>query len=333
MRPMIWDDSWLSSRTEEAIEPGLPIIDPHHHLWQREGMSRYMLDDLLADTGAGHNVEATVFVDCVWGYRASGPKHLRPVGESETAAALASQSVGRGTEIRGIVGFADMTLGDSVDEVLAVHIDAARGLFRGIRHATAYDPDPRISRLHTRPTSGLMGEPAFRRGVGRLASFDLTFDAMLFHPQIRELTDLARAVPEVTFILDHLGGILGIGPYAGKREEILQVWRVNMDELATCPNVVVKVGGIGMVDCGLGFETWTEPPSSDNLVKAWREPITHVIERFGPERCMFESNFPVDKMSCGYVELWNAFKKIAVSASADVKASLFHDTAARVYRV
>jgi predicted TIM-barrel fold metal-dependent hydrolase len=292
-----------------------------------------MVGDLHADTGAGHNVEATVFVDCMWGYRDSGPEHLRPVGETETVVALADEHRGSGAEIRGIVSFADMQLGDAVTEVLEAHIDAGRGSFRGIRHATAYDPDPRVRRTHTKPTPGLMADDGFRRGVSRLAPLGLTFDAWLYHPQIPELTALARALPDVTIILDHLGGILGVGPYEGLRDEVLAGWRRDIDELATCPNVVVKVGGIGMVVYGMGFEKRSAPPSSDELVDVWGGPIAHVIERFGAERCMFESNFPVDKMSVGYVTLWNAFKKMAASASAAEKASLFHDTAARVYRV
>ena len=329
----VWDDNWLASRPETALEPELPIIDPHHHLWEREGMSRYMLDDLHADTGAGHNVVATVFVDCMWGYRESGPEHLRPVGETETVTALAESDTSGGADIRGIVSYADMTLGDAVADVLEAHVEAGHGRFRGVRHATAHDPDPRIRRTHTRPTPGLMADPSFRRGVAQLGALDLTFDAWLYHPQITELTALARATPDVTFVLDHLGGILGVGPYEGRREEILATWRADIDELATCPNVVVKVGGIGMVVYGMGFEHRAAPPTSDDLVDAWGGPVAHVIDRFGADRCMFESNFPVDKMSVGYVTLWNSFKKMASGASAAEKASLFHDTAARVYGV
>jgi predicted TIM-barrel fold metal-dependent hydrolase len=226
-----------------------------------------------------------------------------------------------------------MTLGDAAGEVLEAHVEAGRGMFRGIRHATAHDPDPRVRRTHTKPTPGLMGDDAFRRGVSRLAPLGLSFDAWLYHPQIPELTALARALPDVTIILDHLGGILGVGPYEGQRDEVLAGWRRDIDDLATCPNVVVTVGGIGMVVYGMGFEKRSEPPSSDELVDVWGGPIAHVIERFGAQRCMFESNFPVDKMSVGYVTLWNAFKKMAAGASPAERASLFHDTAARVYRV
>lgn len=327
-----WDLDWLSRCSEPAIDPDLPIVDPHHHLWDHE-RGRYLLDELQADTGGGHRVEATVFVECRWGYRNDGPEHLQPVGETETVAAIAEQSAASGSEIRGIVGFADLTLGDDVDEVLDAHTEAGRGLFRGVRHATAYDADPRVRRTHTRPTPGLMADPGYRRGVERLAERGLTFDAWLYHPQIPELTELARAVPGCTFVLDHLGGLLGTGPYEGRRAEILGRWRTDIAELATCPNVTMKLGGIGMVVFGLGFETGPQPPSSDDLAEAWAEPITYAIEQFGADRCMFESNFPVDKASCSYVTLWNAFKKIAGGASSTETAALFHDTATRVYRL
>jgi L-fuconolactonase len=327
-------NDWLDRRVEEAIDPELAIIDPHHHLWHGgPGRDQYLTEDLQADTGAGHNVVATVFIDCMWNYRTDGPEALRPVGETETAAAAAAQSASSGSKIRAIVSFADMTLGDGVDEVLDAHIAAGNGLFRGIRHATAFDTDPAVRRSHTRPTPGLMADPAFRTGVHRLAAKAMTFDAWLYHPQIVELADLARAVPECTFVLDHLGGPLGIGGYAGHRDEIMAQWRIDMARLALCDNVVVKLGGIGMAIYGLGFETQPDPPSSDELVDAWGGPIEYTIEKFGADRCMFESNFPVDKFSCSYVTLWNSFKKIAAGASHGERAALFHDTAERVYSI
>ena len=329
----VWHDEWLAKRTEMALEPDLPIVDPHHHLWDRPEMSRYLLDDLQRDTAGGHNVEATVFMECAWGYRTNGPEHLRPVGETETIATIAEQSLASGAEIKGIVSFADMTLGDAVAEVLEAHIEVGRGRFRGIRHATAYDPSGEIRRTHTRPSHDLMADPTFRRGVQRLGAMGLSFDAWLYHPQIPELTSLARALPECTFILDHLGGMLGTGPYAGKRSEILQQWRLDIADLATCPNVNMKLGGIGMVLFGIGFEHRDLPPTSVELVEAWGGPIRYALEQFGPQRCMFESNFPVDKMTCSYVTLWNAFKRIASDMTSDEVALLFHDTASRVYRL
>jgi L-fuconolactonase len=328
----VWDDRWLDRSVEEPIDPDVPLVDPHHHLWDHEGMGRYLLDELHADTGGGHQVEATVFVECAWGYRPDGPVALRPVGETEAVAAVA-EAVTSGAEIRGIVSFADLTLGDAVDDVLDAHTETGRGRFRGIRHAAAYVSDRAVRRTHTRPAPQLMADAAFRLGAHRLGARGLSFDTWLYHPQIPELTDLARAVPECTFVLDHLGGILGIGSYAGQRAEILRQWRLDMSELAGCPNVVVKLGGIGMVVAGLGFEQHADPPSSDDLVAAWGAPIAFTIEQFGAERCMFESNFPVDRMSCSYVTLWNAFKKMAADASTDERAALLGGTATRVYRL
>lgn len=328
------DELWLARRTETAIEPDLDIIDPHHHMWgSQSGLQQYLLPELRADTSGGHRVVGTVFMECMWGYRAEGPEHMLPVGETETIAGYAVDGRMSGPEILGIVGRADMMLGDAVDEVLAAHEAVGGGLFRGIRHATAYDADRSVGRSHTRPTQGMMADPAFVAGVRQLAARGHSFDAWLYHPQIPELTALARAVPECTFVLDHIGGPLGIGPYAGRREEVLAGWRGDIAELATCENVVVKVGGIGMVVYGMGYEHRADPPSSDDLVADWGGPITFTIEQFGADRCMFESNFPVDKQSVSYVTLWNAFKKMAADAGDGEKASLFRETARRVYRL
>jgi predicted TIM-barrel fold metal-dependent hydrolase len=215
----VWQDPWLSKYDEEPLEPELPIVDPHHHLWIRDGLPTYLLEELHGDTGSGHNIVGTVFMECMWGYRENGPEHLRPVGEVEAVTVLAEASGQSGAEILGIVGMADMTHA-AVGDVLDAELEAGHGRFRGIRHATAFDPDPRVRRTHTRPTPGLMGEPAFVDGVRTLAAKDLSFDAWLYHPQIPELTRLARAVPEARVVLDHLGGILGIGPYEGRRDEI-----------------------------------------------------------------------------------------------------------------
>jgi predicted TIM-barrel fold metal-dependent hydrolase len=331
--PYTWKPEWLALQPEEAIDPELPIIDPHHHLWDAPGMQRYLLEDLRADTGSGHNVEATVFIDCMWNYRRDVPREMRQIGETERAAAEARLSAeSPGAQIKGIVSWVDMTLGAAAGPVLDAHVDAGDGLFRGIRHATALDEDPRIRTSHTKPTPGLMGDATFRAGLAELAARDLSFDAWLYHPQIPEVAALARAMPELTIVLDHLGGPLGIGRHAGRRDEIMAQWRIDMADVATCPNVNVKVGGIGMATYGRGYADRTTPPSSDDLVADWGGPIQFTIEQFGADRCMFESNFPVDKESCSYVVLWNAFKKIAAGASDDERAALFHDTAARVYR-
>ncbi|HET7340267.1 MAG TPA: amidohydrolase family protein [Methylomirabilota bacterium] len=323
------------SPSEEVLEPALPICDPHHHLWDHPGR-RYLLDELLGDTGSGHDVRATVFVECLSMYRADGPAPLRPVGETEFVNGIAAMSAsGRYGPTRvaaGIVSFADLSLGEAVGAVLDAHL-AASPRFRGIRHATAWDASEAIRNAHTNPPAGLLGEAGFRRGFAELARRRLTFDAWLYHPQIAELTALARAFPDTTIVLDHFGGPLGIGPYQGRRAEVFAAWRSAVGTLAECPNVVAKLGGLVMPLNGFGFHKRAEPPSSTELAEATRDWYLHTIDAFGVDRCMFESNFPVDKVSASYRVLWNSFKRIAAKFSAAEKAALFHDTAARVYRL
>ena len=329
------DLAWLAKREEPVIEPALPIIDPHHHLWDHPG-NRYLLDELLADT-AGHNVRQTVFVECRAMYRADGPESLRLVGETEFVQGVAAQSAsGAYGEMRaaaGIVGRADLAQGAAVAEVLDAHLAASPNRFRGIRHATAVDPSEAVPRSHTGATKGLMLDGRFREGFAQLAPRGLSFDAWLYHTQIDELEDLARSFPDTTIVFDHLGGPLGVGPYAGRRDEIFEAWRPAVARLAACENVVAKVGGIQMEINGFGWHEREQPPSSDELLEANRRWYLHTIEQFTPERCMFESNFPVDKASCSYDVLWNQFKKLTRDFSAPERAALFHDTALRVYRL
>ena len=321
---------------EDVLEPELAICDPHHHLWDHPG-NRYLLDELLEDISSGHNVVSTVFVECMSMYRAGGPEALRPVGETEfvqgVAAMSASGRYGPARVAAGIVSYADLALGDSVVPVLEAHMAASPSRFRGIRHAAGWHMSHEIQNSHTNPPPGLLLDAGFRRGFQHLERFGLSFDAWLYHPQLPELTDLARAFPGVTIILDHFGGPLGIGPYAGRLDEVFLEWRPAFDELATCPNVVVKLGGLNMPRNGFGWEKRDRPPTSQELAEATSHYYLHAIERFGPERCMFESNFPVDKVSCSYRVLWNAFKRIAAGFSAAEKRALFHDTATRVYRL
>jgi predicted TIM-barrel fold metal-dependent hydrolase len=329
-------EAWLNQISEPVLEPDLPIIDPHHHLWDHP-TSRYLLDEILADTGTGHKVLATVFVECASMYRADGPEAMRPVGETEFVNGIAAMSASGGfgpTRIAtGIVSFADLALGAAVEEVLHAHIAAAPARFRGIRHAAGYDDDPKVANSHTKPPKGLYQTKNFREGFAKLKKNNLTFDAWQYHPQIPELTDLARAFPDTTIILDHFGGPLGIGPYEGKRAEIFPQWKKDMTELSKCPNVVVKLGGINMAVSGYGWHRNPKPPTSQELADATRDYYLHTIEKFGPKRCMFESNFPVDRVSCSYLVLWNAFKRLAADFTPAENAWLFHRTAAEVYRI
>ena len=327
---------------EAVIDPARPIIDPHHHLWQRAG-HRYLLDELLADIaatdtqGAHHNVRATVHVECASMYQADGAAALQPVGETEfvqgIAAMSASGGFGEARIAAGIVGFADLCLGAAVREVLHAHIDAARHRFRGIRHAAGWHASEAIRNSHSNPSDGLLRDKHFREGFAQLAPLGLSFDAWLFHPQLAELTDLARAFPDTIIVLNHVGGPLGIGPYAGQADAVFADWRRDIDALSGCPNVVAKLGGLAMPINGFGWHKRERPPGSHELADATARYFLHTIERFGPRRCMFESNFPVDKVSCSYLVLWNSFKRLSAAFSDSEKDALFHDTAARTYRL
>jgi predicted TIM-barrel fold metal-dependent hydrolase len=329
-------NAWLAQTVEPALDPDVPIVDPHHHLWDHPE-SRYLIDEIFADTNSGHRVVATVFVECFSMYRADGPEAMRPVGETEFVNGIAAQSASGGygpTRVAaGIVSFADLALGAAVEDVLRAHIAAAPARFKGIRHAAGWDASREVRNSHTNPPSDLYRSARFREGFARLAPLGLTFDAWNYHPQIPQLTELARAFPDTTIILDHFGGPLAIGPYEGKRAEILAQWKLDIVELARCPNVVAKIGGINMPVNGFDWHKRPKPPSSDELVAATRDYYLHAIDQFGPARCMFESNFPVDRVSCSYGVLWNSFKKIAARFSAAEKTQMLAGTARRVYRL
>ncbi len=293
-----------------------------------------MLEDLWADTDSGHHIEKTVFVDCRSGYRTEGPKHLRPVGETEFIAGVAAESAKRdgAATIAGIVSHADLLLGDAVEEVLEAHEVAGNGLFRGIRHAGPHDTTGTLTNMgRGRPCP--YGEPAFREGMRTLGRLGYTYDTWHFYHQNRDYLDLARAVPDTTMVLDHFGTPLGAGAYAGKQEEIFAVWREDIAAIAECPNVVAKLGGLAMPDNGFGWHDRELPPTSDEFIAAQSRYYLHTIECFGPDRCMFESNFPVDRLSISYHVMWNGMKKIVADFSEDEKHAMFHGTAQRVYRL
>lgn len=331
---------WLALTPEEALEPDLSICDPHHHLWHfrpQRVAQRYLLDEILDDLNGGHRVVSTVFIECGEMFRADGPEAMRPIGETEfvngIAAVSASGQFGPPRVAAGIVGTANLRLGDAVAEVLDAQIAAGGGRFRGIRLGATWDASSEVGNHRTNPPRGLLLQQDFRAGFTHLAPRKLTFEAWCYHHQIPEVTDLARAFPDTTIILDHFGGPIGIGPYAGRGDEVYAEWRRHIDELATCDNVVAKLGGINMEVNGFGWHTKPRPPSSQELLDATRHYYDYTLEKFGAERCMFESNFPVDKLSCSYTVLWNSFKRLTAGCSADEKARLFHDTASRVYRL
>ena len=326
---------WYGAVQEEIVDPGRPIIDSHHHLWETTSMwGTYVLEDLWADTESGHNIEKTVFIDCRSGYRPDGPEHLRPIGETEFIAGVAAESAKReGTAtIAGIVSHANLLLGDAVEEVLTAHEEAGRGLFRGIRHAGPHDTTGTLTNAG-RGQPCPYGEADFRTGMRRLGQLGYTYDTWHFYHQNRDYLALARAVPDTTMILDHFGTPLGVGAYAGRHEEIFAEWKEDMAAIAECPNVVAKLGGLAMPDNGFGWDKRDMPPTSDEFVEAQRRYYLHTIECFGPDRCMFESNFPVDKLSISYQVMWNGMKKIAAGFSEDEMHAMFYGTAARVYRL
>jgi predicted TIM-barrel fold metal-dependent hydrolase len=321
-------DAWLDQVREPIIDPERPIIDPHHHLWERPD-STYVLQDLWADTDSGHNIVKTVFLECGESYREDGPEHLKSVGETEFVEAIASASRERGgATIAGIVAHADLR-SSHLDDVLDAHEAAGKGLFRGIRH---YPPPEELS-MPGPVADGLYQDNDFRKGLARLGERGYTFDAWHFHHQNRAFRDVAATVPRTTMILDHFGTPLGSGSYEGKREEIFAVWREDISAIAECTNVIAKLGGLAMPFNGFGWDRRETPPTSDEFVEVQRRYYDHTIQCFGPERCMFESNFPVDRRSLSYHVLWNGLKKIAFHYSEAEQASMFYGTAARIYRL
>jgi predicted TIM-barrel fold metal-dependent hydrolase len=329
-------EDWLALHSEAIIEPERAIVDPHHHLWDRGGQ-RYLIEEMAVDIASGHNITATVYVDCRSMYRAKGPEAFRPVGEVEFATGVAAMSAsggyGKAQICAGIVSHVNLLLGDAAKAVLEAEIAAGGGRFRGIRHSSAWDADPDIAHMYATRPQGLLLDPTFRKGFAQLAPLNLGFDAWLFHPQIGELADLARAFPDTRIVLDHCGGPIGLGRFAGRREETFALWKASIQDIAKCPNVVVKLGGLAMRLLGYDFHERPRPPSSEELAAAWRPYIETCIEAFGVRRAMFESNFPPDKGQCSYQAIFNAFKRIAARYSEDEKTALFSKTASNVYRL
>jgi predicted TIM-barrel fold metal-dependent hydrolase len=341
-------DAWLAKAPAEPIlDPDLPIIDTHHHLWHRAAPTRgeswevpayrYLLEEFLADCATGHNIVGSVFLQCHSMYRATGPVPMRPVGETEFVAGIAAMSesggYGKTSVAAGIVGYADLTAGDWVEPVLEAQIHAGGGRFRGVRHSAGYDPDPVIGNSAPDMQPGLYARADFRAGLRRLSALGLSLDAWGFHPQLPDIVDLAHAFPGTNIIMGHCGGPLGYGRHAGRQQEVFADWKKSITELATCPNVTMKLGGMMMRLAAFDYLAAEAPPSSEQLAAYWRPYVETCIELFGAGRCMVESNFPVEKMGIGYAGLFNALKRLAAGASSDEKAAMFAGTARRVYRL
>ena len=328
-------DDWLDMHREEILEPALPIVDAHHHFYDRPGW-RYLCDDYRADARSGHSIRASVYMQALTRYRSSGPEHLKPVGETEYV--VRATDTGSSTDTppwvgAGIVGHADLRLGDAVREVLEAHVHAGRGRFRGVRHLTTWDADASLANPVTAAAAGLLQDRSYRAGLAQLAPLGLSYDAWLFFPQLPELIETAKAFPETVIIVDHCGGVVRIGAYQERRDEVFARWGASMRELARLPNVHVKLGGLGMRINGFDFDRGATPPSSEHLAQTWKPWIETCIEAFGVQRCMFESNFPVDKGSYRYDVGWNAFKLLTSAYSASERQALFEGTATRVYRL
>ena len=334
-------NDWLALTQETTLEPELPICDPHHHFWDlrpaRLPYQRYLLHELLADINSGHNVRSTVFIEARAMYRAEGPEEMRPVGEVEfvqgLAAAGASGIYGPSRAAAAIVGHANLNLGERVEPVLAALQGASPNRFRGIRHTVTWDSHPEIQNTAAHDAKGQLASSSYRAGAQVLARMGLSLEAWLYFPQLPELADFARAVPDLTIILNHIGGLLRVGPYANRDDEVLATWRGGIDAVAECPNINVKLGGIGQPRTGFDWHARTQPIGSEELAETMAPLMNYCIQKFGPNRCMFESNFPPDKVGYSYNVLFNALKRMSGGYSPGERAAMFHDTATRLYRI
>jgi len=329
------DEEWLAQHTEEVIAPELPIIDPHHHLWARS--APYLVPELLRDLQCGHDIRGSVFVEAGFAYRAEGDPRFASVGEVEYAngvgALFAGGYYGSLRACAGIVGHVDLSQGAAAEEVMQACIARAPDRFRGVRHMVAWDPSSQVSQLMKPQPAHLMMDARFREAFARLAPLGLSFDAWCYHPQLPELLDLVDAFPDTRVVIDHAGGRIGEGPYAARQEAVFREWKANLQALARRPNVFVKIGGlIGRLG-GMPFIDRDTPPTSVELAQAFAPYVETCIEVFGPQRAMFETNFPPDKAGCSARVLWNAFKRVTAAYSAGEKAALFAGTAARAYRL
>ena len=331
-------NEWLALNPETTLEPDIPICDPHHHFWVQRpepvDYQQYLLDDLAGDINSGHNVRSTVFVEARSQYRTEGPEEMRSVGEVEFVQAIADDSatgrLGPGRAAAAIIGRADLKLGDAVKPVLEALQAASPNRFSGIRHSVGWSPHPD---LEDREVEGCLGRDDYRAGAKVLSDMGLVLENSLYFPQMADLAAFARSAPDLTIVLNHIGGMCRIGPYANRDDEVMAEWRKGIDETADCPNIVMKLGGIGMPRIGFDWHTREKPVSSEEVAESVGPWMNYIIEKYGPNRCMFESNFPVDKVSFSYNVMYNAFKRMSSGYSASERADLFHDTAARVYSI
>tara|TARA_B100001142_G_scaffold210629_1_gene208794 strand:- start:156 stop:1181 length:1026 start_codon:yes stop_codon:yes gene_type:complete len=333
-------NDWLEITKEEIIEPGLPICDPHHHYWdlrvERTPYGRYLLHELLNDIN-DHNVTSTVFIEARAMYSADLEKDYRPVGEVEfvegLSAASASGLYGKSRASASIIGHANLNLGNKVEPILESLLEASPKRFKGIRHIVAWDDDKKVDSIPVYNLEEQMGTKKFIDGAKVLSKMGLSFDSYMYFHQLPQLLNLAKEVPDLPIVVDHIGGILLVGEYANKKEEILKIWEKNISDLSDCPNVEIKLGGLGMPITGHDWHLRNTPIGSEELANQMKYFLDYCIEKFGPQRGMFESNFPVDKVSFSYNVLYNAFKRYSKNYSKSERAAMFHDNAIRFYKV
>ncbi|VTU45372.1 putative metal-dependent hydrolase of the TIM-barrel fold protein (plasmid) [Variovorax sp. SRS16] len=326
------------SLSEPALDPELPIVDAHHHLYGvvTDGQ-HYRVEDLAQDLASGHRVIGTVYVEAFGsGWYPGGPPSRRSIGEVEMIVRESANPVrcehGACQLAAAIVSNVDLTLGDEVAALLEAHVLAGQGRMRGVRHHATRD-EGWIGRFTHNAPRHLLADKHFRQGFAWLERSGLSFDALVFHTQLAELADLADAFPYTPIILNHVGTLIGVPEYGVSRATLLAEWERGLRALAARPNVSVKIGGMGMPLFGFGFENADKPANSGELAQAWQPFIEVCVDAFGPQRCMFEGNFPIDKQSCGYTELWNAFKLSTRGCSHDERSALFYRTACRAYRL
>jgi predicted TIM-barrel fold metal-dependent hydrolase len=331
------NEEWLArALPEPTLDPERPIIDPHLHFWHHKTGYRYFVEEFARDAAeSGHKLEATVFIECNAMYRKDGPEHLKSVGETEFAVGMAAMAAsGKYTSARaaaGIVAYADLTSGRLLHEALDAHLEAANGRLKGIRQRAKWDADPVVAGPVRAGKRGLFLESEFREGIARLTSMGLSFDASIFHPQLPEVISLARAEPDANIVVIHSASPLGFASYAGREKEVHAEWLAGMRELAQCPNVSIKMGGLLMCLGNFDFSQADRPPTSEELTALWSPYIADCVELFGAERCMASSNFPVEKAGVTYGATWNMFKRVTAGCSEDEKALIFSGTAKRVY--
>ena len=331
-------NDWLDLTIEETLEPEIPICDPHHHFWvhRREPVDyqQYLLSELAEDVNSGHNVKSTVFIEVRCEYRNDGPEEMKPVGEVEYVQTIADASAagphGSTRAAAGIIGHADLKLGENVRPVLEAMRAASTNRFQGVRHSVGWDESPELT---NREIKGALGTDSYRAGAKVLSDMGLILENSLYFHQAGELADFAKALPDLTIVVNHIGGLVRVGPYANRDEYVLPEWRKGVEEMARCPNIVMKLGGVGQVRFAYGWDQLEKPIGSEELADQLGPLMEHCIQQFGPERCMFESNYPVDKISYSYNILWNAFKRLSNGYSASDRAAMFHDNAARVYNI